>query len=120
MSWQTRYHCSFPYDIGCSSSRGQINNRMLLYNLCLVNSTFNPVFSKTLYKVVRFTDRDLPFVLSVEKRTRMLKSEHLRWLETLVVLGLVEPDDESENDNSDLCMFVTNLIAKANCLKSFA
>lgn len=93
---------------------------MLLYDLSLVNSTFNAIFSKKLYKVVRFTENDSEFVVSVSKRSQMLKNKHLRWLETLIVLVSPDPDAETEDDNSALCTFIANLVVKSKGLKSFA
>lgn len=102
------------------SNLRQINNRELLYNLCLVNSTFNGIFSKQLYKVVRFTARDDCFLYSVMNRRHMLRSKYLRWLETLIIFLPVEPRSECPEDNLALCMFIANLVTRSRCLKSFA
>ncbi|KAE9379441.1 hypothetical protein N431DRAFT_500023 [Stipitochalara longipes BDJ] len=118
---------------------GKINNRNLLYNLCLTNRAFNAVFSRQLYRCLRWDDRNIFFLTDPDKLRFLVQSGNLVYTRVLIVLksvlrarisGREEVFHEQGHDQRDsktiiefysqLNRIIVDIVRQATGLKSFA
>lgn len=71
-----------------------MNNKRLLYNLCLVNRKFNYVFSKRLWRCLELNDINMHCFTDKGKRAVLLQTSNLQY--TRILIHTMAPkDDES-------------------------
>ncbi|KAF1736716.1 hypothetical protein CRV24_002326 [Beauveria bassiana] len=67
-----------------NDSRFQVNNKKLLYDLCLVSRHFNHIFSKRLWRCLEFDDLNKHCFTDEERRGIILQSPSLQHTRILI------------------------------------
>lgn len=67
-----------------ASNTCQMNNRELLHDLCLVNRSFNHVFSRRLWRCLEINEQNRDCLLDPQRRGHLLGSENLQLVRILV------------------------------------
>ncbi|KAJ8131796.1 hypothetical protein O1611_g1832 [Lasiodiplodia mahajangana] len=65
----------------------QTDSRKLLHDACLVNRTFNNAFTPSLYRCLRWDDRNIGFLCDNAKRRHLIDSGKLSYTKTIILAG---------------------------------
>lgn len=91
--------------------------------MALVNRHFNEVFSRKLYKVMRFTSSNRQLLSTQAACDHIIRSPYIQCVKVLVVI--LEPytgqaTEQMVSEEKRICSFIMRVMSRATQLESFA